>query len=310
MALKILKADQEHSLDEHCLVGAALSMLSENISVNRDEVITSLASRIGRDTKKELDGMTSSRGKMEGEDLTPAQTNTMKEIFSSFLEPWSDPSSRCASCLRCSSCAPIQLLSQQQKIEKLKGRENWELKQNISIAQDPEDPEKLRVVCNLPVDMSKIAEKLSSNNLESAISEYDRKMCGLTTTDKTQLETEFLKMVDNEYYKEISSYSPEIQKEIWGAPILNFVSVAPAWKLQSLSTKCRAALNFGKRSKKSGLSLNDISVGGRAPLDMSRTARFFKSKKGLAVGDISKFFQQVFISKSSPPPAPGLEKEW
>ena len=108
MALKILKADQEHSLDEHCLVGAALNMLSENVSVNRDEVITSLASRIGRDTKKELDGMTSSRGKMEGEDLTPAQTNTMKEIFSSFLEPWSDPSLRCASCLRCSSCAPIQ----------------------------------------------------------------------------------------------------------------------------------------------------------------------------------------------------------
>ena len=34
---------------------------------------------------------------------------------------------------------------------------------------------------------------------------------------------------------------------------------------------------------------------------MSRTARFFKSKKGLAVGDISKFFQQVFISKSSYP---------
>jgi hypothetical protein len=194
MALKILKADQEHSLDEHCLVGAALNMLSEtNISVNRDEIITSLASRIGRDTKKELDGMTSSRGKMEGEDLTPAQTNTMKEIFSSFLEPWSDPSSRCASCLRCSSCAPIQLLSQQQKIEKLKGRENWELKQNISIAQDPGDPEKLRVVCNLPVDMSKIEEKLSSNNVGSTITEYDRKMVGLTTTDKMQLETEFQK---------------------------------------------------------------------------------------------------------------------
>ena len=52
MALKILKTDEEHSLDEHCLVGAALNMISEtNISVNRDEIITSLASRIGRDTK-------------------------------------------------------------------------------------------------------------------------------------------------------------------------------------------------------------------------------------------------------------------
>ena len=111
--------------------------------------------------------------------------------------------------------------------------------------------------------MSKIEETLSSNNVGSAITEYDRKMVGLTTTDKMQLETEFQKMVDNEYYKEISSYSPEIQKEIWEAPILNFVSVAPAWKLQSLSTKCRAALNFGKRNKKSGLSLNDISISTR-----------------------------------------------
>ena len=71
--------------------------------------------------------------------------------------------------------------------------------------------------------------------------------------------------------------SAEIQKEIWEAPILNFVSVAPSWKLQSLSTNCRAALNFWKRNKKSGLSLNDICIGGSAPLDMSRTARFFKS---------------------------------
>ena len=84
---------------------------------------------------------------MDGEDLTPAQANTMKEIFQSFLEPLSDPSSRCNSCLRC------------------------------------------------------------TNN----------------------------------------------------------------------------------------------SIGGSAPLDMSRTARFFKSKKGLAVADISKKVQQVFISKSSYP---------
>ena len=149
----------------------------------------------------------------------------MNEIFQSFLEPWSDPSSRC------NSCAPIQLLNQQQKMGKLKGRENWEQKQNISIAQDPEDSEKLRVVCNLPVNMSKIEEKLSSNNVQSAITEYNHKMCGLTTTDKLQLEAEFQKMVDNEYYKDISSYSAEIQKEILEAPILNFVSVAPVWKL-------------------------------------------------------------------------------
>jgi hypothetical protein len=77
--------------------------------------------------------------------------------------------------------------------------------------------------------------------------------------------------------------------------------VAPAWKLNSLLTKFRAALNFEKMSKKSGLSLNDISVGGSAPLDMAKTARFLKSKKGLAVADVSKFFQQIFISKSSYP---------
>ena len=129
------------------------------------------------------------------------QANTMKEIFQSFLEPWSDPSSRCSSCFRCTSCAPIQLLNQQQKLGKLKGRENGELRQNISIAQDPENSEKLRVVCNLPVNMSTIEEKLSSNNVQSAITEYDRKMCGLTTTDKMQLEAEFQKMVDNEYNK-------------------------------------------------------------------------------------------------------------
>ena len=75
------------------------------------------------------------------------------------------------------------------------------MKQNISIAQDPEDSEKLRVICNLPVDMSKIEEKLSSNNVQSAMTDYDRKMAGLTTTDKLQMEAEFQKMI--EYYKDI-----------------------------------------------------------------------------------------------------------
>ena len=64
MALKILKTDKEHSIDEHCLIGAALNMRPETqqISAIKSEIITILASRLGRETKKELEGITSSKG--------------------------------------------------------------------------------------------------------------------------------------------------------------------------------------------------------------------------------------------------------
>ena len=141
MALRALQEDPGHTLDGGCIISTALqeeeesdmmnldsllhrTNLLERTFNNRNQITTLLATRIARQNKEHLK-------EINGENLSQTQVNTIRHIFKTFLEPWSDPTSRCTSCLKCTSCAPITLLNRQQQPELLKSKENWELKKTF-----------------------------------------------------------------------------------------------------------------------------------------------------------------------------------
>jgi hypothetical protein len=92
MALKALQEDPNHTLDEGCLISTALQQdeeLERSFS-NRNQITTALATRISRQNKlhlREING----EDKPTGENLSQTQVNTRRQIFRTFLEPWSDP---------------------------------------------------------------------------------------------------------------------------------------------------------------------------------------------------------------------------
>ena len=78
---------------------------------------------------------------------------------------------------------------------------------------------------------------------------------------------------------------------------IHYVSISPAFKTNSISTPCRIAYNLAKKDKESKKSQNDISLTGLVQLDMTKTGRFFKSRKGMAAADVKKFYNQILVSK-------------
>jgi hypothetical protein len=108
LALMALHDDPGHTLDEGCIISTVLQEEGEHDTMmtfnNRNQTATVLAARIARQNKADLK-------EINGKSLSQTQMDTIRKIFKTFLEPWSDPTSRCTSCLKCTSCAPIQLLN-------------------------------------------------------------------------------------------------------------------------------------------------------------------------------------------------------
>ena len=123
----------------------------------------------------------------------------------------------------------------------------------------------------------------------------------LDDKDKSEVDEEFQKLCKLNYFIPIASLPETLQTEIWESDVINFLSVAPAYKASSISTKCRAAVNGGRKHRHSNLSINDLSLTGQASLDLAATFRQFKSRPGAAVADIRKFYNQVHISRRSWP---------
>ena len=233
--------------------------------------------------------------------LNQAQVEAIREIMKSFLDPSNDPTNRCSSCAKCMSCGPAELMSIQAKKDIARTQENDHLKKSIAIARDENNPGKMKIIATLPVDINLVKEKLSANNLADVTQEYDRKMRSLSIEDKSQMETEFQKLKNLGYFIAINELPQVLQDDIWSSDVINFLSVSPAYKKASLSTCCRAAVNGSKKQRKSNLSINDLSLTGLAPLDITATFRHFKSQAGAAVADIRKFYNQVHIARKSWP---------
>ena len=107
--------------------------------------------------------------------------------------------------------------------------------------------------------------------------------------DKSDMDTEFQKLCKLNYCIPIESLPEALQSEIWASDVINFLSVDPAYKSSSISTKCPAAVNGGRKHRHSNLSMCDLSLTGQASLDLAATFRQFKSRPGAEVREITNF---------------------
>ena len=80
----------------------------------------------------------------------------------------------------------------------------------------------------------------------------------------------------------------------------HFVSVSPAFNGGNdgkISTPARICFNLSKVDRVTKESQNDLTLLGKVNLDISKTAQYFRSNSAMAIGDIRKFFQMVFVSE-------------
>ena len=104
------------------------------------------------------------------------------------------------------------------------------------------NPDKLKIIATLPVDEELVKKNLSANNLKDIIKEFDQKMGKLDDKDKSEVDEEFQKLCKLNYFIPIASLPETLQTEIWESDVINFLSVAPAYKASSISTKWRQTL--------------------------------------------------------------------
>ena len=89
-----------------------------------------------------------------------------------------------------------------------------------------------------------------------------------------------------------------MQEELLSSPILFYISLAPSFKMESLSPKARCNLN-ASRGNALGHSLNSLLPQGMTQPNMGRSVRRFKLDKIGFLGDVSKFFNSSYLDSSS-----------
>ena len=96
-------------------------------------------------------------------------------------------------------------------------------------------------------------------------------------------------MVAEGIFLPIEDLPDEVRESIEKEPNKHHISVAPSWKLSSLSTKIRPAINASKPSPK-GVSFNDANLTGtHYNLDLQRIFRGFRFHPFAVAADIRKF---------------------
>lgn len=66
------------------------------------------------------------------------QIQSVEELISEFLSQPINGSYRCPQCVKCTNCAPISKMAKQAKLTHIKQSENDQMRQNISIINDPD----------------------------------------------------------------------------------------------------------------------------------------------------------------------------
>ena len=213
--------------------------------------------------------------------------------MNTLLEPMTDPTNRCKASEKCVKCAPQELLSAQQRKEMgIKG-DNIHMKKSVSLAFDPENPTKMRVVGTHPLNEEMIKNGIKGSNRKQVEHELDRKLENLLHLDKFQNDEEFKKLEKRRIFIKVSDLPEKDQEDLWSQEFHNFLAIAPGWKT-SMSTTFRSSANGSNKRRDTKTSLNDTALVGSAPLDMGRAWRKFKCLPSSAIGDIEKYYNQMW----------------
>ena len=204
----------------------------------------------------------------------------------------------CPSCPRCIRCKPIQSLTASEALERKLALEEPMLQGCIKLARQTEGNSKLRVVCRIPLDPERM--HLLGHNEGSVRAEFDQKFKRLSPAERSEFNTAFLDMVSRGVFVRLDQAPLELQDLVKNTENRHFLSLAPSFKVSSLSTKCRCAVN-GSKLNRNQVSLNDLTLTGRNNLDMPRVFRKFRAFKHAICSDVSKYYNATYLDQESIP---------
>ena len=187
-------------------------------------------------------------------------------------------------------------MSAQDQLIKKKQRQNFTIADHVSIATDKDGNR--RIVVSMPIDEEVAKVLLKGSNKKQVLAELDSKLAKLSPEMKQQIEEEFNKLVELGFFVNVKNLPADMQEELLNSPILFYISLAPSFKMESLSTKARCNLN-ASRGNALGHSLNSLLPQGMTQPNMSRSVRRFKLDKIGFLGDVSKFFNSSYLDSSS-----------
>ena len=235
-------------------------------------------------------------GSEEFQNLSSVQKQTISDVINQFLSPTRSAEGRCSACRRCASCAPLENLDRKTRLRIVRSRQNNAISENVKLVPDPAAPGKIRVICKLPAP-----ETVDGvDNYQMCVREYDVVTSKLGLGDKQGLQSELDKAKGLGFVVRLQDLPAGVQEALLACKC-RFVSMVPCLKPSSISTPVRIAWNLAKVDKSTGVSENDRSLGGMVDLDVARAARSFKTEAHVAVGDIRKFFNMIFVSKADWP---------
>ena len=207
-----------------------------------------------------------------------------------------DHTSKCHTCARCLECIPLENLPAKEQMLKKRQNEQKTLKAHVSLGKD--DTGKRRVIVSLPLNHQQAGQLLPGSNRKSVLHELDRKLEKLEPEMKSQIVSEFNKLVDLGYFVARDKLPKQIQQKISNSPVHFYISIAPSFKSSSLSTTARCNLN-ASRNNFLGNSLNSILPTGLSKPNMARSIRRWRLNKTGILADLSKFFNSAYLETNS-----------
>ena len=199
---------------------------------------------------------------------TCSTTEILQQELKNLLAPESCNDWRCKACLKCQVCAPVEKMSAQDQLIKDKLRQNFTIADHVSIVIDKDVNRK--VVVSMPIDEELAKVLLKGNNRKHVLAELALKLAKLSPEMKQQIQEEFTKLVKLGYFVKVENLPPDIQQDLLDSPVLFYISLAPSFKMESLSPKARCNLN-ASRNNKLGHSLNSLLPNGLTTPIMGRS---------------------------------------
>ena len=201
----------------------------------------------------------------------------------------------CKRCMDCTDCHRKNKLSGEKLLD-AKYEEDLILQKCVSLSTDLDGTK--RVVCRLPVDEQAAAVVLKGSNYDIVSKEWKAKIAKLTPSMKADIQREFMDLLDRGFIIPINILPDSLRDEILDGMIKYFISPSPAYKKDSKTTSSRVAWNSSKTNAR-GVSLNQLLPCGLTKPNLPRSFRKFRYGRIGFVTDISKFFNNLFLSSDS-----------
>ena len=217
------------------------------------------------------------------------------QLLKAYLFPSLDPYSRCQDCLQC-SCAPSVLFRAKEFDSSVKDQENTVIFQSIKplILENNQ----VRFITKYPVDYALLNKYFPASNRSQILRELDSKLKKLTPIQKAKSQVEFSKLVNLSFLIPWNNLPQKIRMMVEESGLQNYICCSPAFKSSSLSSPARIAFNGSSRNKE-GMSLNSLMPAGRFKMNMAQSFRYFRYFSVAIHGDLSKYFNCIYLSVNS-----------